>query len=397
MSLTQPSLQGLERVRLPVRGRGNRPPGEDGAGKAESRIAEIVHTFNDDVEFALKRLADQVRQSQRYLIPNVSEREQGGLPPLAQAILERYTVVDTLAIFYRDKTRKTFILLIWLAFAAMFLLEGFTHLVFHVVPMEGYRPFFLVYPAIWLAAFLIWLWAHEWEYQRKYQDYRALAEALRVQFFWKLLGLPDKVENHYLQKQKGELEWILDAIRQWRSEDEQSAGKAAVSGQAVRPQKALVRECWVQGQITYFEAAAPREETKANNCRLWGKWLFWLSLPMAMLLWVFVLPALKQSALRLLGEDGYDIAEGALIFITGMLMVGAALWLAYGEKMAFSEHSRQYQAMCILFQKFDQSLTEGDLTADEAKRFRDLGTEALAENGDWLLLHRDRPLEVIVP
>ena len=37
-----------------------------------------------------------------------------------------------------------------------------------------------------------------------------------------------------------------------------------------------------------------------------------------------------------------------------------------------------------------------DLT-DAAEYLRTLGREALQENGDWLLLHRDRPLEVVVP
>lgn len=44
------------------------------------------------------------------------------------------------------------------------------------------------------------LWAKRGDFQNKFQDYRALAEGLRVQFFWRLGGLTDSVGDHYLLK-----------------------------------------------------------------------------------------------------------------------------------------------------------------------------------------------------
>ena len=40
----------------------------------------------------------------------------------------------------------------------------------------------------------------EQDYQNKHQDYRALAEALRIQFFWHVAGVSEKVVDHYLRK-----------------------------------------------------------------------------------------------------------------------------------------------------------------------------------------------------
>ncbi len=65
--------------------------------------------------------------------------------------------------------------------------------------------------------------------------------------------------------------------------------------------------------------------------------------------------------------------------------------------MAFAEHARQYGVTSIYYQEANNQLCKGDLTAADMDLFLALGKEALAENGDWLLLHRDRPLEVIVP
>jgi hypothetical protein len=80
-----------------------------------------------------------------------------------------------------------------------------------------------------------------------------------------------------------------------------------------------------------------------------------------------------------------------------MFLVAAAVMVAYGEKMAFSEHTRQYQGTSHVFRAADKRITDGPLTPAEAEQFRNLGKEALQENGDWLLIHRDRPLEIIVP
>jgi hypothetical protein len=393
MGLTAPQLQSLDRCRLPARSQ--ELAGKEWLPRAEPRIAELINKFNVDVDYALNRLPAKVQASRAALVP---ENEHAGLSPRAGAILDRYAVVDSLALYYRDKTQSTFILLIWLAFAAMVVFEGFAHLVFPFESLMRLHPLFLLYPALWLGAFFIWLAAHRREYQKKYQDYRALAEGLRVQFFWDLLGLPDKVEEHYLQKQKGELEWIRDAIRRWRSCDEQTLDNAAVSGEQRKAQKALVRKYWVQGQVDYFsQVAGPREEERSGNCRSWAKILFGMSLFVAIVLWVVLIPGVEERVHELLGNVGFEILEGLLIFISSMLLVGAALWVAFGEKMAFAEHGRQYRVASICFQRRDQRLSDGELTKEEADLFLALGKDALAENGDWLLLHRDRPLEVIMP
>jgi hypothetical protein len=46
----------------------------------------------------------------------------------------------------------------------------------------------------------------------RFQDYRALAEALRVQVFW-AAATPEAVADSYLRKQSGELGWIQFALR----------------------------------------------------------------------------------------------------------------------------------------------------------------------------------------
>ena len=64
---------------------------------------------------------------------------------------------------------------------------------------------------------------------------------------------------------------------------------------------------------------------------------------------------------------------------------------------ARSEHAKQFGRMSILFDTADrrlEALLSAGRYADARDLIRDLGREALLENGDWVLLHRERPLEV---
>ena len=217
-----------------------------------------------------------------------------------------------------------------------------------------------------------------------------------MQFFWNLLELSDSVEQFYLAKQQGELEWIRGAIGWWRNHDDKTIPAPVLAVQQLMAQKDLVWQFWVNGQLNYFTKAGPREKGKGERCKHWGVILFWTSLLLAVILggcevW-HTLHATPGPE-----HEGLPPEEAALVFAISMLLTGAAIAVAYGEKMAFSEHSRQYGATSNLFRHYASQLTAGPLTPEEIELFRTLGKEALWENGDWLLLHRDRPLEIVVP
>ena len=169
------------------------------------------------------------------------------------------------------------------------------------------------------------------------------------------------------------------------------------SEEELSARKVLVRRCWVREQFRYFaEMARPREERKGRQCKQWGAILLWLSLALALGVGVWELLDFGVRA-EPAGAGGLHEGEIVLIVAIGVSLVGAALIVAYGEKMAFAEHTRQYGATSLLFHNADKALSDGPLTPADVEVFHNLGKEALQENGDWLLLHRDRPLEVIVP
>ena len=85
---------------------------------------------------------------------------------------------------------------------------------------------------------------HQW--QNRFQDYRALAEAMRVQLFWALAATPAAASDNYLRKQSGELGWIPFALRGpalWAS---------ALALALDHPQRQMVTRGWIEDQRNFF-------------------------------------------------------------------------------------------------------------------------------------------------
>jgi hypothetical protein len=227
-------------------------------------------------------------------------------------------------------------------------------------------------------------WAKWNRYHGKYLDYRALAEGMRVQFFWVLVGLKKPVADYYLRKQRSELDWIRRAIRVWTlsMEFQEAPRKTAVVS---RDQLRLVLEQWVTGQRRYFANAAKRHQ----------KWLTWQKRFVRLFFVISVVLTATQTAIQIYKRDDEGVEE--LVFSMGLALVIAGLLAGYGERRALAEQIRQYAQMASIFDNAERRLKE---LLDKGERapaielLEELGKEALGENGDWVILHRERAVEV---
>jgi hypothetical protein len=74
------------------------------------------------------------------------------------------------------------------------------------------------------------------------------------------------------------------------------------------------------------------------------------------------------------------------------------LFRVWVEQAGYAEQARNYNRMAHVFRRAAKRVA-GDLDAGKLDQAREtlsrLGIEALEENGDWLLLHRERPLKVV--
>jgi hypothetical protein len=78
----------------------------------------------------------------------------------------------------------------------------------------------------------------------------------------------------------------------------------------------------------------------------------------------------------------------------------AGLLHNYVGKRALSEHIKQYERMSRVFKRAEEQLRlmlKAAQFGAANELLTELGREALEENGDWVLLHRERPPEVPLP
>ena len=97
-------------------------------------------------------------------------------------------------------------------------------------------------------------------------------------------------------------------------------------------------------------------------------------------------------------QKNLDLAPKDWMIVAMVLNVAiAALLQWYTEKQAFGSHYRQYKKMKTTFLVAYNALhprNAGEGTVAPQTALTRLGREALAEHADWLLMHRERPLEL---
>ena len=245
-----------------------------------------------------------------------------------------------------------------------------------------------LFMVVFVLAFGIYWMAKHGGWQQRFLDYRGLSEGLRVQFFWRAAGLDQCVADHYMRRQCGELDWIRQAV----------GGVTAGFGPplpANGPWLAWVKTAWIDGQYRSF-AGVPesgQEGSAKREARRFAR------------INKFAAPfAVAGSILTLLWKMGHAMHIsipgwlGQSCQLLGPLLLALAVAIkAFIETMAYKENSRRYEKMAFLFAQGKQAATEL-LSQDEQESCRrvllEIGKEALAENGDWLLQHRARPLRM---
>ena len=292
----------------------------------------------------------------------------GPLPPRLRSTLDCYARADALSMHFQKATHRTLGWLLVLAFLAAAALQG--------DPLARGWAFSLngLYVGSLGAAYALWLWSRRARHQTKYLDYRALAEGIRVQIFWRLAGISDAAADHYLRKQRSELDWIRRAMR---AHDVGPGGDGAGAAPAVGPLR-LVLDRWVKPQSAYFSRAAQRNDSRYRKIQRCGYGFFAVALVLA-----FAKPFLS--------------AQNPALVVVALVPVVAALSQAWADKLALAPLAKQYGRMSHVFAAADTALTAAIDEGNDARGralVQELGIEALGENADWVLLHRDRPVTV---
>ena len=287
-----------------------------------------------------------------------------------------FKTADWLAIHFQSRVnlalRAIYIVaaLMGLAFIAYSDLSGFDSMVY----------FFL---AFFAAGVLIYRVAERGAWHRKYLDYRALAEGLRVQCYWIAAGVTAGrttkfAHDNFLQKQDVELGWIRNVMRY--------TGRLGDIAMPTREGMDFARREWVgephpgSGQLAYYERKAMERTRLSRRTAAIGRICLWLGIAVAVLL-------------ALLGRSLSGGGRDLFIVLMGVLPLIAAIREAYAQKRAEKELIKQYLFMGRIFRNARRQLDEAGSDAVRRQVLKALGDAALEEHAQWLLMHRDRPLE----
>ncbi len=350
---------------------------------SQSRARPASEGMPDEFRLVFERMVQFNTDSKRYCEEViVADGKHDGPPEIVEGeqIETLFAAADRLAIHFQKR-----VLLAMRGIHVLAALMGIAFVCYSDLPSNLFDQADMIYVfiALFSAGVVLDRVARRREWHRKYIDYRALAEGLRVQHYWFRAGVSGAgsiafAHDNFMQKQDVELGWIRNVMR--------AAGVNAPDriGVEMRVLADVVDE-WIGapnlgGQLGYYARRTESRMRVHNTARVLGISCLWIGIAIAVTL------ALFQQRLD------PDVTT-SLIAVMGVLAIVAAARESYSYRKADKELIKQYIFMRNIFNGARSAL-EGELDINgQHEILRALGEAALAEHAEWALTHRERPLE----
>jgi hypothetical protein len=347
-------------------------------------IFSSIQTFNrSSRDFPI----DKLREASEGLVGKAIAVDQ--LPAAMQATAITYAVADTLSFDAQTKRRKLFQGMIGSFLAAIF---------FELLYSGPYPHWPLLVMAILcggLTFILFFIALRVMRLEETYLDYRAFAEALRVQYYWQQAGIDRCVADDFLRDQRDSLEWIRQSLLNL------SLPRAPVFTVSKNSEETIgnlrdICDQWVHGQRSYFLGTTHK---LGKFIKVKGQEKFLILMTKGFL--AMAVATLATTLVWHMTNDGERtfFAEGILQWL--IVTYGLFFWLLpttelYRRTMAYDETSRNYLSTGLIFHACENRLHDAlnNVDIDLARKLLlQLGRQALKENNAWLVTHRDRPLQ----
>lgn len=329
------------------------------------------------VDFSRDRLTHEasIQRAPNGLLPNHPGLEVGEGD---RAIAEMFAVADWLSIHYRNLTLTALRVLHGFAAAAGVCFIGFSDL-----QDQGQ----MIYPYLAFMGVSVgsYLYARNGAWQRRYVDYRVLAEALRVQFYWAIAGVERPAASRFshdafLKRQDLEIGWIRNVLRVSGQLDDALAHSPTDAGIDVATREWIGDE--QRGQLHYYSRTWPRLLKLHRITESLGS----ASLASGLILagWL---------ALSQLLFDRQP--SNFMIAMMGLLPLAAGVRKSYSLLKGEGELISQYQFMERILAHARRQLQRAQTAAERRRILRQLGDAALQENSQWILRQRERPISTV--
>ena len=323
-----------------------------------------------------RRTAEFNADCAKYHVEIKQARDNADAPPTCPMDV-LFSAADWLAIHFCHR--------VLLAMRTIYTLAALMAIAFNIydnVPEQD--AFIYVFLLLFAGGVLLTTIARRRDWHRKYLDYRALAEGLRVQSYLRRAGIsltedPEFAQDSFLQKQDIELGWTRNVMR--------SAGLDYANQVPPDPAadlRTVIHE-WVGdaehgGQLEYYAGKAAQRVRELRITEAIGRVSLYIGIGISLMLAMLAhwLPA--------------DTKNAAVIAMATFSIL-AAVRESYAYRKADKELIKQYRFMQRIFSAARSELEHAADATESREILRGLGETALAEHAEWAVMHRERPLE----
>lgn len=364
-----------------------------------------IERYNKDILFNKKYIDEKKDQEKKSFVKyaeideniNFNEPNEVGNPynfsESLKRTLDKYYCANALAIMYKEKHRRRLI-----SISILTLTSVISFVAYKATDFSEILDSIIISLYIFLVffAWILYLDSKKNDYQKKFLEYRTLAEGLRVQFMWKYAGMDENVVNVYMKKHSNKLDWIRSAIN---AIEVPIYGVEKYNGNMKQRFK-FIQNKWISNQKDYFSMTSKiNSETIIKRERICNL-LFWLTIGLSfalVLCHIFELSPLKFKYINYLRQ---------FILISLAIVAPISSMISnYINKMCFKENNVTYCEMKNIFEKYHNKFSNVLNSSDDTLDFNeeigsylkelifDLGKESLAETGDWLFTLRQKQID----
>ncbi len=333
-----------------------------------------INCFNKDVDTHIDEI--QKKYKKEKLTGNTEE-----VNLLNKNIMIRRSAAYLANYIYKPAMDRKETILLWLVSITVFLLAVKANL--SSLSFNKYLD--LIYIVFALVIFLYLIKFNE-EKDRQ-EDFRALAEGLRIQTAWNMVGINSSVALYYLSHQKNELGWIRTAIRGVKIFYLPKEKDSKVD-------QKRIEKFWITEQKEYFYKKIHPEKSKESGSVLSKEKN--LSLKIKITFIVVVVFSILFSVVNMMNLfknlNVYGFNLTVLDYAQIILVIFPFTYLSYlTSKQLFDgneELLREYNLSFDIFNRADLLLT--DKTNNAKRIYKNLGIEALRENSAWIITRRTK-------
>ena len=224
-----------------------------------------------------------------------------------------------------------------------------------------------------IGAWMCLRYARQTDCHRRYIDYRALAEGLRVQTYLRYAGSRIQAAELFSWTQQEEIAWVMDAL--------------CVLNTGPEPQTAHdIRSCWVEDQRDYHRAAGERSERDLNVSSRTVRFALILSITLYAAAVIYELLCGGLIFKPHVHVADVELYRTILKIVMGTITAVTLFVANYYGKLSLTRTLSDHQKMERFYEKILEKLCQHGQTEE---LLRVLAREELIENGNWSSYQRD--------